>query len=798
MAKRPKIRPSPAKKKRPPARNTKKASRGGAFSWRWLGVKSALWTILFLAAAGGLYAWYLSHTIESRFAGRLWSIPSRIYADSTMLFAGQARDKRQVLAILAALGYRRDWDGGLAPGQYRITSQGLEVCLRPLAMPGHGRASLSVGLSFDRNGIRDIRSLDGKGSPGVVELEPRRIAQLFGPERESRIVVSRSRIPLHLTKAVLAAEDADFYQHPGVDLFGVLRALWVNLKAGGIRQGGSTITQQLAKSYFLTPERTIWRKLRELFFAMVMEFKYDKDTILEIYLNEVYLGQMGSVAVNGVGEAARFYFGKPAEDLNLSESALLAALIRGPNRYSPHRHPDRAKPRRDWVLEEMAQQGWIKPDQLKQAKATGLGVVPYRSYRQMAPYFVDYVSQQLSELYPKEELASLGLGIYTTLDMEVQAAAEKALERGLERLEKARPKLKAKDPAKRLQGAVIVMQPQTGNIIALAGGRDYGHSQFNRAVQAKRQPGSTFKPFVYLAALDDFNPATRLSNQPRTYKVGGARWRPENYKPYPASQVSFRSALALSLNIPTVDLAMRVGLARVAAVARGFGFSDPMPAYPSLALGSLEVRPLELARAYCAFAADGVLPYPLSLHKVADGKGKVAHRRHVSKESVTTPAKAYIMDSLLRSVVLEGTARGLGRMGVDLPAAGKTGTTDDYRDAWFVGYTPDILALVWVGFDDGRSTGHSGAGAALPIWAELMRAIPWRLSGEWFTRPPGVVRARVCEQSGNIPTSGCPKVVEEIFLAGRAPTEPCPLHGYHDSVGEDSRSLGDAIREFFH
>jgi penicillin-binding protein 1B len=802
MALRPKSKNKLATKKKKPVRKaskgyTRRKAKKSRFSWRGLAVKLGLWGLLIALLAGGLYVWHLSATIESRFAGRRWSLPSRVYADSMMLFVGQEYSKTQVLNSLKVLGYRRVNKRNLTPGQYRAISRGLDVYLRPMILPGRKQQAMAIRLIFNKNGIASLGRLDDGRAPGVVELEPRPVAQFFGPERESRIVVSLAKIPPHLPRAFLAAEDADFYKHHGVDIPGILRAFWVNLWAGGIRQGGSTITQQLAKNYFLTPERTLWRKIRELIIAVILELKYSKDTILEIYLNEVYLGQMGSVAVSGVGEAAHFYFGKPAEELDPAESALLAAVLRGPNYYSPHRHAKRAKERRDWVLGQMAERGWLQEAALQKARRAPLGLAPYKKYRRGAPYFVDYVSRQLKELYPQEALASLGLGIYTTLDMEVQAAAERALSLGLERLEKARPKLRSKNPAKRLQGAIIVMQPQTGNILAMVGGRDYSESQFNRATQAYRQPGSTFKPFVYLAALDEFTPASALSNQRRVYKMGGKKWRPANYKPYPAQTVSLRTALAKSLNLPTVDLAMKVGLTRVAAVARGFGFEGEMKPYPSLALGALEVRPLELARAYCAFAADGVLPYPLSVHKVADENGQVAHRRHVSKESVTTPAKAYMMDSLLRSVVLNGTGQGLGRRGISLPAAGKTGTTNDYRDAWFVGYTPDILALVWVGFDDNRSVGFSGGGAALPIWAELIKAIPWRTSGSWFRKPPGVVTAWVCADSGQAPASGCHQVVEELFLQSNVPRERCQLHGGDNSVENVMRSISNAVREFF-
>lgn len=805
MAKRPKSlritkvkQPKRSKAKRPAKRATARKARKNGFSWRRLGLKLGLWLLFIAAVSGALYVWYLSATIESRFAGRLWSVPSRVYADVMLLFPGQDYSKNQVVRSLDDLGYRRTSNRRLSPGFYRVHSSGLDVYLRKTTLPGRSRSAMAIRIGFNKNSISQLERLDGQKAPGVVELDPRPVAQFFGPERESRILISLPKIPPHVAHAVLAAEDADFYEHHGVDLMGILRALWVNLKAGGIRQGGSTITQQLAKNYFLTPERTLWRKIRELMIALILEFKYDKDKIFEIYLNEVYFGQMGSVAINGLGEAAHFYFGKTAQRLNAAESALLAAIIRGPNRYSPHRHPQRAKERRNWVLATMAEKGWLTKSALKWVQKQPLGVARFKKYRRRAPYFVDYVSQQLKDLYPKEELARLGLGIYTTLDLEVQAAAEKALIRGLERLERARPELKAKKPGKRLQGAVIVMQPQTGNILAMVGGRDYGQSQFNRATQALRQPGSTFKPFVYLAGLDKFSPASSLSNQSQVYKTGGKAWRPHNYKPYSARWVTMRTALSMSLNLPTVDLATRVGMERVAAVARGFGFSSSMKPYPSLALGALEVRPLELARAYCAFAADGVLSYPLSVGKVTEAGDKVLHRRHVKKTSVTTPAKAYIMDSLLRSVVLSGTGRGLARLGVTFPLAGKTGTTNDYRDAWFVGYGPDILVLVWVGFDDNRPIGYSGAGAAMPVFAEVIKSIPWRTSGQWFRQPPGVVRIRVCALSGKMPTGGCPKLVEEIFLrSGGPPRETCPLHGARQSFESTVRSIGHAIQHLF-
>jgi penicillin-binding protein 1B len=443
----------------------------------------------------------------------------------------------------------------------------------------------------------------------------------------------------------------------------------------------------------------------------------------------------------------------------------------------------------------MYEQGWISDEELKAALPLPVETVGYASYGKKAPYFMDYLSDQLTVLYSPQDLSSLGLSIYTTLDTQVQMAAENALKRGLDLLEKSNPLLHRIDHQKQLQGAVIVMQPKTGYILAMVGGRDYSLSQFNRITQARRQPGSAFKPLVYLSGLDKFTPASLLSNEPKVYEVDGKEWKPQNYEPMVEERVRLRDALARSINLATVDLAMQVGLDNIITTVDKFGFSTPLKPYPSIALGSFEVIPLELARAYCPFAADGVLSFPLALKEVLDENGVVMERRHVSIKQVTTPEKAFIMSSLLQSVVEYGTASSLKKMGIDFPVAAKTGTTSDYRDAWFVGYTPDILALIWVGFDDGASIQASGSRAALPIWAELMNALPQYVSGGWFRMPPGVVKRVICSESGQLAVENrCPHPMEEYFLADHVPTDYCQIHGNGNSFGE----IIDGIKDFFH
>ncbi|MFW5901952.1 MAG: transglycosylase domain-containing protein, partial [Thermodesulfobacteriota bacterium] len=679
-------------------------------------------------------------------------------------------------------------------GEYSKQKNSLLVYLRRLETPETQRQGFLARIDFTDKQIRAIQNVSADIPLALLELEPEEIMLFFGPERERRQLVSIQQVPEHVIHAVLAAEDTRFYSHHGADLRGILRALVVNLKHMAIRQGGSTITQQLAKNYFLTPERSFSRKFKELFMSLTMEQMYEKEEILEIYLNEIYLGQKGRSAVNGIGEAASFYFDKPVQALTVSEAAAIAGLIRGPNRFSPYVNPKRCKARRNHVLQTMYEEDWLDPLELHTAIAEPLEPAGYHAYGKKAPYFMDYLTRQLKALYSSEDLSSLGLSIYTTLDTEVQKTAERALEKGLSRLEAKRPELLHENPGKNLQGVVIVMQPQTGYILAMTGGRNYSVSQFNRAVKARRQPGSAFKPFIYTAALDRFTPASLLSNQPRTYEINGKPWTPKNYKEMPVDEVRMRTALARSINIATVNLAMQTGMDRILETSKAFGFSTIETAYPSIALGAMPVTPLELARAYCPFAANGILPYPLSLRLVADESGQKLQMRHTTVSRVISPQKAFLINSMLQSVVTEGTARSLTNRGITYPVAAKTGSTNNNRDAWFIGFTPDILALVWVGFDNGAPMKFSGARAALPIWADLMKQLPQHISGNQFTRPPGVVKKVICSDTGKLAVKNhCPQPVEEFFLKARAPEKPCPRH----SPDHLLKQAFDDVKEIF-
>jgi penicillin-binding protein 1B len=757
--------------------------------------------VLLLSLVGAaLFIWYLSHEVQKRFSGRRWSIPSRVLSDTAMFYPGQDFSRVRLEAKLARLGYRPVSHEPSRKGEIRSVGSLLEIYLRDLNTPHQSRGGFPLQIRFQGDTVESITRADTGDAVPLLELEPEELMLFFGREREERRLVSLDDVPEHMIHAVLAAEDARFFQHPGMDPLGIIRAFASNLRHGAVREGGSTITQQLAKNYFLTHRRTLSRKLKELMISLAMEAKYSKREILEIYLNEIYLGNKGSVSVNGVGEASFFYFGKPVNDLSLAEAAVIAGLIKAPNHYSPFADKERSLQRRNIVLHNMFSHGWISRHDLDSALAQPVRPVEYETYAKRAPYFMDYLSQQLQTLYSPEALSSLGLSIYTSLDPEVQRAAEEALQKGLTRLEKANPALRRQGPEKKLQGAVVVLQPRTGYILAMVGGRNYGETQFNRVIQARRQPGSAFKPFVFLAALDQYTPAAILSNEEQVYTINDQEWRPENYSPVPDPRISMRMALAKSVNRAAADLTMKIGVDRILAAASSFGFSTPLPPYPSICLGSAEVIPMELARAYCAFAADGLLPHPISLKEVADEKGEVLERRQLTIGDATSPQKAFLMTSMLRSVTETGTAASLKSMGVSIPVAGKTGTTNDFKDAWFVGYTPDILALVWVGFDDGTPVKASGSAAALPIFADLMKSLPQYASGEWFRVPAGVVTRPVCPSTGELAVEGrCPAPVQEFFLAENAPGEPCRLHGSmeRDAGPESFKGFFRDVKKFF-
>ncbi len=650
-------------------------------------------------------------------------------------------------------------------------------------MKGH-----PVRLVIQDGQVSHILRLPDEKEAEPVSLEPPLVGGLLATSRQVREWISFEKIPQHFLDAVLAVEDHRFYQHIGVDPLAIMRAAWENMKGGGVRQGGSTITQQLAKNLFYTHQRTFVRKIRESIAALVLETKYSKEAILESYLNEIYLGQSGSVAVYGVGEGAHYYFGKSLQELTIPEAALLAGMIKGPNTYAPVKDPARAKKRRDVVLLRLKQEGKLTDKQYQAAVSTPIRAATLQKGLTDAPYFVDYLLSQLEDAAQSD--AQAGLRIFTTLDPELQRIAEETVSAGLTRLESRYRFLTSRSGE--LQGALVALDPKTGSVRAMVGGRDYRVSQFNHAVQAKRQAGSLFKPFVYLAAFERsveskdpvITPATLLDDSPISFANGETPWSPQNYDRKFHGQVTVRTALEQSLNIPAVRVAQTVGVPRIIEMIRRLGVKGPMDEDLSFALGTSDVSLLEMTGAFAALAQEGRFVPPTGVKALAgDRPGEFLMEAAPEPAQVFSPQSAYLVTSTLKGVVDRGTAAQAKAMGLTAPVAGKTGTTDDHRDAWFIGYTPDIVIGVWVGYDDGATLKLTGAQAALPIWVEFFqKAIAISIND--FPVPAGIVSRMIDPQTTQLATSYCPEAREEIFIEGTEPTIFCEVHspGFIDQL----------------
>lgn len=722
-----------------------------------------------------------------------------IYAAGQVLTPGVSVEGADLVDTLRRLGYREVLGPPGGPGQFRRGPDAWDVYLRARDDPRGARPALRVRLALDAGRIAALATPEG--SPlEEVELEPELLTGLGDAANQLRHPLPLAAMPRHLVQAVLAAEDHRFYEHPGIDVRAVARALWVNLRRGEVAQGGSTLTQQLVKNLVLTPRRTWGRKLREIVLAVALERRYSKDEILAAYLNGVYLGQHGGYAVYGMGAGARSFFGKEVGHLTLGEAATLAGIIRAPNTYSPVQRPERARERRNLVLHRMRALGMVDERRLALALQERLVARQGAPPRALGPYFADWVRVQVEQGQP-DGAPPGGLRIYTTLHPGLQRAAEAALARGLDRLEGRHRGLRRKDPAARLQGALVALDPRTGEVLALVGGRDYAQSQFNRAVQARRQPGSAFKPFVYLAALrpgprgepPHFTPASLLEDRPLTIGAGRTAWSPRNYEGRYEGTVTVRRALEQSLNAATVWMADAVGYDAVVRTARELGVTSPLQPVPALVLGSFEVTPLELAAAYAALANGGDRVRPTGLRAVVDREGGVSEPRGERTPAVR-PDEAYVLTHLLQGVMERGTGASARLYGVEGPVAGKTGTTNEGRDAWFVGYTPRLVALVWVGFDERDALHLSGAQAALPIWADFMRTAMGAVPAAAFEPPPSVSFRAIDATNGRLATAWCPVVVREAFLAATEPRESCTAHGPTDLLRSFFRRLLEPAR----
>jgi len=745
---------------------------------RWLGrcliVGGGLFGLAIVAVA--LYGAYLATFLElprneDHPPLRLFTAPFQLKTDLSVREA-------QLVERLQRLGYKAVAQEVAAPGDYRLDADALTIYLH--AQPEQLIKPSIVKLTLEQGRVTEVLS-QPEGSPIFpVYLEPELISGLRGASRQVREWIPLAQIPPQVVEAVLAVEDHRFYSHVGIDPVAIGRAVWRNVTRGGVVQGGSTITQQLAKNLFYTPQRTFGRKMKEALAAVVLEAKYRKEEILESYLNEIYLGQAGFVSIYGVREAAHRYFGKSLSALDIGEIAVIAGLIKGPNTYAPTKHPDLAKARRDVVLRVLRERGLLSDEEWIAAVNQPLRVVPPDDVLADAPYFVDTVLRQAEEVIgtPLPE----GLRIDSTLDPLIQQAATESLEVGLAKLERAHASLK--NDEQRLQGAVVILDPTSGAILAMVGGRDYRVSQFNRAVQAHRQGGSLFKPFVYVAALEAsrkgtvpaMTPASLLVDEPVTFESDNGSWSPQNYDKQFRGNVTLRSALEQSLNVPAVRVAKSVGPRAITDLLRDLGLTSPLTEDLSIALGSPAVSLLQITSAYGALANGGIWVRPTTTRLLSDREGSVLWAGTPDRRQAVSPQAAYVATSLLEGVIHRGTATKAKVLGLGGAIAGKTGTTDGYRDAWFVGYSTDLVIGVWVGFDDERPVRLTGSQAALPIWMEVAkRVLP--TTARPFVPPTGVVQRDIDPKTGQLATSQCPERVTEVFIEGTEPTVYCEIHG---------------------
>lgn len=692
--------------------------RNRALVW-WISGVLGLACLGLLVMAGS-YVFYLDRMVVHQFEGRRWTLPARVYAAPIELYAGLQLPMPELERELQRLEYR-EVDEVNHPGTYHVDGNRADIFLREAQFADEKRPAQMLTVIADASGIEDLRDASGKQLP-VVRLEPLLIGSIFPIHGEDRIVLAPQDVPPILPAALKAVEDRKFDTNHGIDPAAILRAIWTNLRAGQVEQGGSTLTQQLVRSYFLSQKRTFSRKIREIIMAVALDNHFSKADLMNAYINEIFLGQDGDRAIHGFGLASVFYFGKPLSELNLSEIAVLVAVVRGPSYYDPRRHPQKCLERRNRVLREMAQQGVITQAQAAAASRKPLGVTkrPSGAYY---PAYLDYVRRTLRRDYNNQDLTEAGLKIYTSLEPRTQEAAEDALEQELARLDRQRKP----DPGHELEGAVVVTSPQSGDVIAIVGGRDVGYDGFNRALDAHRPMGSLVKPFIYLTALETgrYNAATIIQDEPIDIKLPGGRdWQPENFEKVFNGPVTVVRALAESLNAATVGVGMDVGLDKVTATLQRFGLEQPPEQVPAMLLGAINVSPLEAAQLYNGLANGGFHSNLRAVKAVIGADGKALKAYPLEVTPVASPEVVYQLDRMLQQVMVRGTGRGAQAvLPPDLVVAGKSGTSSDYRDSWFAGFSGSDLAVVWVGYDDDRTTGLTGSRGALPVWAHLMASL---------------------------------------------------------------------------
>jgi penicillin-binding protein 1B len=781
----------------------------GIWRKRWVRVTTLALSVplvigCFLAA---YYYVRFAGLIDARLHGERQTTLPRVLARPLELRRGQSLTDRQLIDRLNDLGYaerttaERAGEFAVGNGTVSIVPRGPEfkgqlvkvVFERPT--PASARAAAARRPPPAKRPADRVLQLElGTKASERLVLDAPVLTSLISGEREKRRPVALSAIAPRMTQAVLAIEDHRFYEHPGVDPIGMMGALFSYMTGRrGYLAGGSTITQQLVRNVFLPKfegmnmtlqearARSPKRKALEIWVALVLTQRASKDEILEMYLNDIPLGQRGSFAVFGVAEASRLFFGKDVSNVSLAEAATIAGVIQSPSALSPFNNPVRAKERRNVVLQAMADAEYVTQQAADQAAKEPLIVVA-RALEAEAPYFVDYVTQSLTDSYPKlTTTTNQSVDVFTTLDLHLQRVAQDAVRDGLTNVDKLLSRRKRNGKA---EAALIAVDPRTGEILAFVGGRSYNQSQYNRAILSRRQPGSIFKPFVYLAAFEqaaaegrtDITPATITDDEPETFEFDDQVWEPANYENEYDGPITYRRALAKSRNLGTIHVAQAAGYNHVSNLWKSLGIGNPPKPYPSIALGVFEATPYEIATAYTIFPNGGIERPLKNILRVIKGGQDVTRASAERSKAVTRPDTTFLVTNMMRSVINEGTAAAVRAQGFALDAAGKTGTTNDLRDAWFAGFTPELLTVVWVGFDDNQPVGLSGSQAALPIWIQFMKAALAGRSSVPFDVPEGITFVDIDPLSGKLATPSCPKRFTEAFRAGSEPTVACELH----------------------
>ncbi len=755
-----------------------------------------------LVVGAVLVYYYVSFAriIDARLHGeRERSLP-RVYARPLEVRRGETLTELELVARLNDLGYAQR-PAAEAPGEFAIVRNAVVITPRTgdfsgtivrATFPAPAPARRGSAPAAAPRGITSLDVVSGTGKPvktDAVKLDaPLLTALMTSGAREKRRRVALDAIPKRMQQAVLAIEDQSYYSHPGVNPFSVIRSVIVNAVGDNKYPiGGSTITQQLARMFFLTDEfntelatgtRSYRRKVQETFMSLVLERRASKDEILELYLNDVYLGQRGSFAIHGVAAASRLFFGKDVANLTVGEAALIAGVIQNPGLHSPFVNPKNAVERRDVVLGAMTGEEYITKEVADRARREPLQVSA-RGVDNEAPYFVDMVGQQIEDEFPGLTALENSVDVRTTLDINLQRIALDAMRDGLTRVDDLLARRKRKG---RAQAALLAVDPRTGEILAMVGGRSYNQSQYNRVAVARRQPGSVFKPFVYLAAFEraaeegrtDITPASLTNDNPEVFTFDNQTWEPKNYDDYDG-EITLRRALAMSRNLGTIHVGQAIGFETISSLWKRVGVGTPPQGYPAITLGVFELTPLEVAQAYTVFTNGGRVR-PLKVIAGIDAGSRHLQPKNGPLRKVARPDTTFLVTNMMRSVLNEGTGAGARAAGFMLDAAGKSGTTNDLRDAWFVGFTPELLTVVWVGFDDNQPVSLSGSQAALPIWTQFMKGATAGRPSIPFEVPEGITFTEIDRDTGKLALPGCPRTFTESFLSGTEPTEYCELH----------------------